>query len=325
MEWTADVGAGAWLVDRMDSPWRGTIHDVVPRGFEAYARVFHPSFRDRPVGRPWPPLPYAAHCAEWEEFQSDASEIETARTTWAQTAAAFGTRMHPLAQWRALSAPGVVVEHEDGPRDREGWRYQAPEEGQLAPEVLAAVARHLTQHTTTPDGGHLAVWEGWGGLLGAMGPLPSRAFLTVSDDARHRGLLSHLAPERFRSPFAKDRWQPGILPDDVSRGPRLRLPGRDHVLFTCGPTELTSPDWVLAAPWRDREAEAHGFEPSAHSPSLLWPEDHAWVLVSEIDWDSTIVAGPLALVDELCADTAIEALPLPPDADLTVDGDRINR
>ncbi|GAB2603955.1 hypothetical protein [Pseudactinotalea suaedae] len=233
--------------------------------------------------------------------------------------------MHPLAQWGALVAPGVVVENEDGPRDRAGWRYAQPELGQLELTALATVAGHLAQHTSTPDGGHLAVWEGWGGLVGAMGPTPSRAFGSISDDARHRGLLAHLVPERFRSPFARDRWQPGILPDDVSRGPRLRLPGRDHVLFTGGVAELTSPDWVLAAPWRDREAEAHGFDPSAHSPSLVWPTDRAWVLVSEVDWDSTVVAGSAALVADLCADPALEAVPLPADTALTEDADTVNR
>ncbi|WP_156251445.1 hypothetical protein [Pseudactinotalea terrae] len=324
MEWTADVAAGAWLAERIDSPWRRTMHDLVPRGFDAYARVFHPVSRDRPVGRAWPPLPYAAHRAEWEAFQASRPEIDREQISWARTAAAFGTAMHPLAQWDALVAPGVIVENEDGPRDRDGWRYDEPEIGQLEPALLATVALHLAQHTSTPDGGHLAVWEGWGGLVGAMAPLPSRAFLTSSDEARHRGLLSHLVPERFRSPFAKDRWQPGILPDEVSAGPRLQLPGRDHVLFTGGVSELTSPDWVLAAPWRDREAEGHGIEPSAHSPSLVWPEDHAWVLVSEVDWDSTIVAGTVALIEEICADPALEALPLPPEADLTVEGDRVN-
>ena len=43
MEWTAGVDAGNWIRERVDDPWRGTIHDVVPRGFAAYARVPHRS------------------------------------------------------------------------------------------------------------------------------------------------------------------------------------------------------------------------------------------------------------------------------------------
>lgn len=311
MEWTANVAAGSWLAERLDEPWAHTIHDVVPRGFPGYARVLHPATRDRPVGRPWPGLPYAAHRTAWEEFQSARTEIDEERVSWAGAARAFGTASGPAAAWEEIVAPGVVVENEDGPRDPEGWRYHEPELGQLEPTTLAAVARHLAEHTGTPDDGHVAVWEGWGGMLGHSGPTPSRAFLQVGGDARHRRLLSNLVPEGFRSPWAKDRWQPGILPDDVSRGPRLQLPHRSHVLFTGGASELTSPDWVLRAPWRDRDAESHGFEPSAHAPSLVWPADRAWVLVSEVDWHSSVVAGDADLVAAICTDPAIEAHAIP--------------
>src|SRR3954447_16541480 len=105
MEWTADVAAGDWVRDRLDDgpAWGATIHGVVPRGFAAYARVFHPATRDRPVGMPWPPLPYLRHAKEWERFHAARPEIDTERVTWDATAAAFGTIMHPMAQWRRLA------------------------------------------------------------------------------------------------------------------------------------------------------------------------------------------------------------------------------
>lgn len=307
MEWTAEVGSAAWLAERLDEPWTGTIHDVVPRGFSGYARVLHRATRERPVGQPWPPLPYAAHRAEWETFVQGSPEIESENVTWARAAGAFSTGFHPTVSWQSIVEPGVVVENEDGPRDAEGWRYREPDLGQLDPETLARLASHLAARTTTPEAGHIAVWEGWGGLLGHTGPTPSRAFFQVGGDARHRRLLANLVPEGFRSPWAKDRWQPGILPDDVSRGSRLELPHRGHVLFAGGVSELTNPDWVLRAPWRDVEAEEHGFPPSAHAPSLVWPADHAWVLVSEVDWDSSIVAGDAELIATICADPELEA------------------
>ncbi|RFA07549.1 hypothetical protein B7R21_15270 [Subtercola boreus] len=43
-------------------------------------------------------------------------------------------------------------------------------------------------------------------------------------------------------------------------------------------------------------------------PQLIWPADHAWLVASEIDWDSTIVAGPRTLIDALLSMSAIEAL-----------------
>lgn len=60
------------------------------------------------------------------------------------------------------------------------------------------------------------------------------------------------------------------------------------------------------------------------TPQMLWPQGHEWVLASEIDWDSTLVAGPRPLVDALLADARIEALEVPADADLTWDGDTVN-
>ncbi len=331
MEWTADVSSGQWLRDRLDTPWRGTIHDAVPRGYPAYARIFHPATRDRPIGRPWPPLPYGAHRREWDAFQHADVEIDVERVGWARTAAAIGTAFHPLAQWQALVAPALVVEHEDGPRDGDGWRYGEPVQGELDADLLARVSGLLVAHTGTPDRGAVALWEGWGDLVGHLGVTPSRAFLQMASDGdsarddAHEALLARSIRDPLNDAFRKPTWQPGILSDDISRGPRLSLPERDYVLFHGDLAEFTAPEWPLHVPWRDRAAEEHGFPPSAHSPSLIWPADRAWVLVSEVDWDSTIVAGSADLVDALCATDGIEALPVPADASLLWDADAVNR
>jgi hypothetical protein len=331
MEWTADVSAGDWLKERLGDgrSWGGTMHGVVPRGFGAYARIFHPATRDRPVGMAWPPVPYAAHAKEWNAFQSADPEIDEERVTWADTASAFGTIMHGLAQWNRIVG-AREVEGEDGPRDAAGWRYSEPIQGSLDPDLVAAAAAILAEHTGTPDDGFVALWEGWGGLVGAMGYGPSRMFITTNDDSsaydpRHTELLSHAARDRFNDVFKKPSWQPGILSDEISRGPRLSLPNRDHVLFRGGVSELAAPDWELHVPWRDREFEDHGFPPSAHCPSLTWPDDRAWVLVTEVDYDSTIVGGSSELVRALVADPRLEALPIPEGADLTWDADEVNR
>jgi hypothetical protein len=324
MEWTADVEAGNWIRDRLDDgpSWGASMHGVVPRGFEAYARVFHPATRDRPVGMPWPGLPYRRYAKEWDAFQAAQPQIDSERVTWRDTARAFGTTMHPLAQWHRIVGPRQV-EGEDGPRDAAGWRYGDPAEGSLDPDLVAAIANRLARHTATPDDGCIALWEGWGGVVGGMGYGPSRALYAAdddgSDDPRHQAFLSHAARDMFNDVFRKPSWQHGVLSDEISRGPRLSLPNREHVLFLGGVSELADPDWPLHAPWRDRDLEAQGFPPIAQSPSLVWPADHAWVLVTDVDVDSTIVGGSTELVRELCGDGSIEALPIPADADLTQD------
>lgn len=63
------------------------------------------------------------------------------------------------------------------------------------------------------------------------------------------------------------------------------------------------------------------------TPLALWPEDRAWYLASEVDFDSTLIGGSRALVDDLLRLSAagrIEALLLPEQVDLTSTGDRLN-
>lgn len=325
MEWTADVSAGDWLRERLDAGFGASMHGVVPRGFPAYVRIFHPATRSRPVGREWPPQPYERHRAAWDALTGVEIEIEPA--LWADAAASFGTLLHPLAQWHALVAqPGDDPNTWQQAIAPDGWQYDAPTEGELDAGTLAAVASVLAAHTTTPDDGHVALWVGWGGLLGFIGEGPSRTFfgLGVPDGSPHAEVLGRSVHDRFNNPYRKATWQRGILSDEISRGPRLELPARRHVLFRGGVAELARPDWILDVPWRDRPAEEHGFDPAAHSPSLIWPADRAWVLVSEVDFDSTIVACADELAAALVTDDRWESAAIPADSDLTWEGDRIN-
>jgi len=305
MEWTADVSAGDWLRERIDDPWSGTMHDVVPRGFPAYARIFHPG------------------------HTTDADDV-TRTVTWAQTAAAFGTEFHAGAQWGRLVRT---------PSDANAWQqvaapdgrvFDAPAEGALESDLVAVVAGILASHTSTPDAGYVALWEGDGALLGHLGDGPSRVFFQIGDPedpalSHHNEMLAHAVKDPFNNVFRKPTWQEGILSREISEGPRLELPGRGHVLFRGGVAELADPDWVLRVPWRDRPAEAHGFDSAAQSPSLIWPDDRAWVLVTEVDHDSTIVGGSSELIGALVTDERLEALPVSEGAELTWDSDEVNR
>lgn len=329
MEWTADVAAGDWLRERIDDPWRATMHDVVPRGFPAYARIFHPATRDRPIGDEWPGLPYAKHRREWDAFQARDPQIDVERVSWADTARAMGTTMHATAQWNRIVAPGRIVENEDGPRDAAGWRYTDPDVGQLPADLFAVLASHLV---AGPTSGYAALWEGNGALLGFMGESPSRVFFQFSDDgadseeiARHNQMLGRSTKDRFNDAFRQPTWQEGILSRAISEGPRLELPGRAYVVFHGDLAGFASPEWFLDVPWRDRIAEEQGFEPSALSPSLLWPDDRSWVVVSEVDYDSTIVGADPTLIRAICADPRLEAIPIAADTDLTWDADEVNR
>lgn len=323
MEWTADVAEGDWIRERLDDgpAWGRSMHGVVPRGFAAYARLLHPVIRERPAGRDWPPAPYSLHARQWDAFMAQSPQIDAEQVTWAQAADAFGARMHPLVQWCRIAGIDPMADREDDPRDAAGWRYSDPPEGGTDPDSLARIAGHLAGATTAPDDGFVAVWDGWGGLVGFLGETPSRLRLTMSADAQpapHRAVLDRLVKDPFNNPYRRRSWQPGILSDEISRGPRLALPAREHVLFRGGVAEFAAPDWVRTVPW----AEDEGLW--TPSPSLIWPADRAWVLVAEVDWDSTVVGGAPALIDALCADPALEAFEIPAEADLSWSGDRLN-
>ena len=58
--------------------------------------------------------------------------------------------------------------------------------------------------------------------------------------------------------------------------------------------------------------------------ALWWPGDRSWIVASEIDFDSTIVAGSPELRDALLANHSLEAFEVDPDGILSQGGDIIN-
>ena len=110
-----------------------------------------------------------------------------------------------------------------------------------------------------------------------------------------------------------DEEVPPELPREVLDGPRLRLPHRDHIVFS--------------GPLRDAVRIGHtyswgGF--ATQSPTLFWAADRSWCVASEIDFDSTLVGGSAELVAAVLGSPDLEALPVGPDDSLRLDGDAVN-
>lgn len=131
-----DVSAGDWIAPRL-APFGTTLTSVVPRGFEAYARIFHP--------------------VEGSPRQDDA----VTRPTWRVVTEAMGTVWHPLMQFTGISGLGY-----DGPTRDPHWGGGRPREGMLARDRLAVLMPLLTAHTGTPDECYAGLWEGYGGIDG---------------------------------------------------------------------------------------------------------------------------------------------------------------
>ena len=74
---------------------------------------------------------------------------------------------------------------------------------------------------------------------------------------------------------------------------RVRLPGRDYALYG-GPMELA------LDPLDDFFDHI--------SANLWWPEDHAWIVATEIDLCWTYAGGNAALIEKLLRNDHLEAL-----------------
>ncbi|OMQ15887.1 hypothetical protein A7K94_0206355 [Modestobacter sp. VKM Ac-2676] len=205
--------------------------------------------------------------------------------SWREVAAETGRTVHPLVQWHRLVGS-------DDPLNAQGgdWTDGRPEEGNLDPEHLGALLDVLARHTGTPDDCWYGLWEGCARVAGTRGF--ASYLVSGSDDSRPG--------------------PPAFTPEQLA-GPRVRHPGRDHLLLH-GP--------LASARFIGDQVTDGWFLPQ--SPSLCWPADRAWCVGTEIDFDSTLVAGSRALVDELLAHPVLEALEVHPEDSLTWDSDQVN-
>jgi len=205
---------------------------------------------------------------------------------WSEVCEASGAVAHPLMQWH-LVCQGWHEHSDSDPL--QGRSDEDPRVGSLDPMSIAALYDVLSRASGSNPVFH-AFWNGWGGL--------------------HRssvGVFEFGASGRARRPA--DSAFP--FPPEVVGGATLDLPGREHLVF------LGALDASLFA---GRPGSV--FWPQ--SPSLSWPDDHSWCVATEIDFDSTLLAGPVSLVDAILADPELEAWPVTADDRLTVDADTIN-
>lgn len=292
MELITDVSRGTWLLARAGA--FATVGGTVGTGFDAYARILHPVSADRED---------RSIVDEWD----DHPVLESARWRWSDVASRTGGIAHPLVQWRSLTGrtdeSDLVFE--------DGWRVHPPEEGWFEPSLLAALTEHLAASTSTPDDLVAAIWNGWGELSGG-------STLAVGWQGEDRPTADEIeAMRRYALEIQAQHDTAQAAIRAVLAVELFPWPHRECFLLSMTLPQLADPTWL------DR-ARIGTVVDLAHTPQVLWPEDHSWVLASEIDWDSTIVAGSRALVDAVLADDRFEAFPVDEDSDLTWGGDLVN-
>ena len=107
------------------------VGNVVPQGFEAYARVFHPASR----------------------YFADRQTNEAVR--WSQIASWTGRTAHPAMQFHS------ILGHPENPRAKPEWG-NLPHEGTIDADEISALIGALIKFTTTPETCFFCVWEGRG-------------------------------------------------------------------------------------------------------------------------------------------------------------------
>lgn len=94
---------------------------------------------------------------------------------------------------------------------------------------------------------------------------------------------------------------------------RLQLPYREYALFS-GPLSAYHDIGYLLPSGQ--------FKPCF--PSLVWPDNHEWMLAADVDLDSTYVGGPEELVAALAEAECIEFLIARSSDPVTATSDRVN-
>jgi hypothetical protein len=253
-----DLSPSAWILPRLLPSVligaKGTpVASVVPGGFEAYARIFHPA--DRSGGR----LP---------------------QVTWRDVTEWSGRVYHPTMQWGQISipiAPTADVPPFVGP----------PRRGHLSSELCSALYGFLSAWSSgwsfsTVTNCWLGIWEGWGSL---HYPVSMSFFSEPETDLG----LNELA-------------------ERIDRIPKFSHPHRRYLLARSPIDSVFKLDqWPLGI-----------------TPSLAWSEDRAWFVGTEIDFDSTIVAGTTECITVLLSSSKFEALRVEPTDRLDSAADAIN-
>ncbi|AQA23089.1 hypothetical protein BTZ20_3356 [Rhodococcus sp. MTM3W5.2] len=127
---SADASAGSWLAEGVRN-FDYDVGSLVPVGFEAYARVFHPAAR-----------------------HSGTRYDDCEPVTWRAVAEANGTTPHPAMEWGSITGSWRL-------QDQAGVWNDEPRKGRLPVAEVRLLAKALRPFTTAAESCWFALWEGF--------------------------------------------------------------------------------------------------------------------------------------------------------------------
>ncbi|MFT3865861.1 MAG: hypothetical protein QM729_16470 [Solirubrobacterales bacterium] len=241
-----------------------------------------------------------------------ASDADDRKTRWSEVARRNGRKIHPEVQWHCL------VGSPDPMQAGEHWHGVVPAFGEMSGQELDALCVFLQRNTTTPDNCilGLSTIHGWvtpltGGE--SLLTLPYRQFALFSGplkSAGELGLSDHVGAHSPRSSVAERHSGLRVVPS-------ARDSERHQATPETPPAD--NPDAPRPSPGLQYLNGIRG-----QAPNLMWPDDRAWCVVSEMDFDSTLVGGCRQLIEELLSTSELECLSIDPGASLGEDADHIN-
>ena len=133
VEFSEDVSEGRWVEESLSYSNFFTVGSLVPNGFPAYARVFHPAYLNDDEEQP---------------------------VRWSTVASWTGRIVHPLMQFRRVAGlpEDPHVNEPDPP-----WGSH-PTVGSIPRAECRTLVETLRGFTTIPDICYFCLWEGWGNI-----------------------------------------------------------------------------------------------------------------------------------------------------------------
>lgn len=128
------VTAADWIRERLHG-FAVDVGSVLPSGFEAYARIFHPAWKQR------------------QGLDDPEEEV-----SWSAVAEWNGKVAHPEMQFHSIGGPW------QGEPQKQGPGVYEPRLGVMSERQGRAVAQILSRHTATPDSCWMCLWDGYGEL-----------------------------------------------------------------------------------------------------------------------------------------------------------------
>jgi hypothetical protein len=194
-------------------------------------------------------------------------------------------------RWSEIAERSGRIMHAAVQFDRFRWPHR-PQLGSLDRDEATALVRMLRSHTMTSNRCWFAIWNGYAQLTGSM---------RIRVAGEEPGVLAWL-------PRGTRRSDPIEPPRGLADAPTVSLPNREYFLY------------------RGRIHIVPRFEHLSgvlQTPNMWWPDDRAWFVATEIDFDSTLVA-----CSRDCADAflrgELETLEVSAETRLDIEGDTIN-